>query len=95
MPDKLPPPPPLIPHGMPLTLDLAKRVAAAAEAEATGNGWPMAIAEPTGALVYFLKMDNTQYASVELAKAKAKTAAVYRRPTNRSRKRSPTAISSS
>jgi glc operon protein GlcG len=83
MANKLPAPPPLIPHGMPLTLELAKRVAAAAEAEATRNGWPMAIAiaEPSGALVYFLKMDNTQYASIELAKAKAKTAAVYRRPT--------------
>jgi glc operon protein GlcG len=78
-----PAPPPPIPHGMPITLDLAKRVAAAAEAEARKNGWPMAIAiaEPTGALVYFLKMDNTQYASIELATAKAKTSALYRRPT--------------
>ena len=41
----------------------------------------IAIAEPTGALVYFLKMDDTQYASIELAMAKAKTAAIYRRPT--------------
>jgi uncharacterized protein GlcG (DUF336 family) len=58
-------------------------VAAAAEAEAGRNGWPMAIAiaEPTGALVYFLKMDDVQYASIDLAIAKAKTAAMYRRPT--------------
>ncbi|MPZ39373.1 MAG: heme-binding protein [Rhizobiales bacterium] len=78
-----PAPPPPIPHGIPITLEVAKRVAAAAEAAARQNGWPMAIAiaEPTGALVYFLKMDNTQYASIDLAKAKAKTAAVYRRPT--------------
>ena len=78
-----PAPPPPIPHGTPITLDLAKRIAAAAEAEAHRNGWPMAIAiaEPTGALVYFLKMDDVQYASIELATAKAKTAAVYRRPT--------------
>jgi uncharacterized protein GlcG (DUF336 family) len=78
-----PAPPPPVPHGMPISLELAKRVAAAAEAEARKNGWPMAIAiaEPTGALVYFLKMDNTQYASIDLAKAKAKTAAIYRRPT--------------
>ena len=68
---------------MPVTLELAKRVAAAAEAEAHKNGWPMAIAiaEPTGALVCFLKMDDVQYASIELATAKAKTAAIYRRPT--------------
>jgi len=68
---------------MPISLERAKRVAAAAEAEAKKNGWPMAIAiaEPTGALVYFLKMDDVQYASIELAIAKAKTAAMYRRPT--------------
>lgn len=68
---------------MPITLELAKQVAAAAEAEAHRQGWPMAIAiaEPSGALIYFLKMDNVQYASVDLAIAKAKTAALYRRPT--------------
>jgi uncharacterized protein GlcG (DUF336 family) len=68
---------------VPISLELAKRIAAAAEAEAKKNGWPMAIAiaEPTGVLVYFLKMDDVQYASIELAIAKAKTAAMYRRPT--------------
>ena len=78
-----PAPPPPLPHGMPITLEQAKRVAIAAEAEARKNGWPMAIAiaEPTGALVYFAKMDDTQYASIKLAKAKAETAAQYRRPT--------------
>jgi glc operon protein GlcG len=78
-----PAPPPPIPHGMPLTLEQAKRVADAAEAEARKNGWPMAIAiaEPTGALVYFVKMDGVQYASIKLATAKAETAAQYRRPT--------------
>jgi glc operon protein GlcG len=78
-----PAPPPPIPHGTPIPLDLAKRIAAAAEAEAHRNGWPMAIAiaEPTGALVYFLKMDDVQYASIDLAVVKAKTAAIYRRPT--------------
>ncbi len=39
------------------------------------------VAEPSGALVHFLKMDNTQYASIKLAIAKAETAAKYRRPT--------------
>jgi uncharacterized protein GlcG (DUF336 family) len=78
-----PAPPPPVPHGVPITLEAAKRVAAAAEAEARQNGWPMAIAiaELNGALVHFSKMDNTQYASVDLAIAKAKTAALYRRPT--------------
>ena len=41
----------------------------------------IAVAEPSGALVYFLKMDDTQYASIKLAIAKAETAAKYRRPT--------------
>jgi glc operon protein GlcG len=78
-----PAPPPLTPHGLPISVELAKRIAAAAEAQAHKNSWAMAIAiaEPNGALVYFLKMDNTQYASVDLAIAKAKTAAIYRRPT--------------
>jgi uncharacterized protein GlcG (DUF336 family) len=68
---------------MPISLALAKRVAAAAEAEAARQGWCMAIAiaELNGALVHFVKMDDTQYASVRLAIAKAETAAKYRRPT--------------
>jgi glc operon protein GlcG len=79
----LPAPPPPIPHGMPITLEQARHIAAAAEAEARRQGWYMAIAvaEPSGALVYFLKMDDTQYASIKLAIAKAETAAKYRRPT--------------
>jgi glc operon protein GlcG len=78
-----PAPPPPIPHGVPIPLERAKQVAAAAEAQAREHGWPMAIAiaEPTGALVYFVKMDNVQYASIDLAVIKAKTAAIYRRPT--------------
>jgi uncharacterized protein GlcG (DUF336 family) len=79
----MPAPPPAIPHGAPITLDQARRAAAAAEAEAKKNGWSMAIAvaELSGALVYFLKMDNTQYGSIKIAQAKAETAAQFRRPT--------------
>jgi uncharacterized protein GlcG (DUF336 family) len=78
-----PAPPPTPPYGIPITLDQAKRAAAAAEAEAAKNGWNMAIAiaEPSGALVYFQKMDNTQYGSIKIAQAKAQTAALFRRPT--------------
>jgi glc operon protein GlcG len=78
-----PVPPPIVPYGPPITLEQAKHVAAAAEAEARKNGWSMAIAiaEPTGALVYFAKMDNTQYGSIEIAQDKAATAAKFRRPT--------------
>jgi uncharacterized protein GlcG (DUF336 family) len=69
--------------GSPLTLDQAKKVAAAAEAEAKKNNWSMAVAivEPSGALVYYFKMDGTQYGSINVAMDKATSAALYRRPT--------------
>jgi uncharacterized protein GlcG (DUF336 family) len=72
-----------IPIGAPITLDQARKIAAAAEAEARKRNWKMAIAivEPTGELIYFGKMDDTQYASVRIAQSKARSAAIFRRPT--------------
>ncbi len=72
-----------IPLGTPITLERAKKVADAAEAEAKKRNWKMAIAivEPTGDLVYFVKIDDTQYASGKVAQGKARAAATYRRPT--------------
>ena len=73
-----------IPHyGPNVTLDQARRAAAAGESEAKKNGWPMAIAivDTAGQLVYFQKMDQTQTASVAVAQDKAVSAAIYRRPT--------------
>jgi glc operon protein GlcG len=77
------PPPPAPPFGAPITLDQAKKVAAAAEAEAKKNNLnsAFAIVEPNGALVYFAKMDGTQYAAINVAMDKATSAALYRRPT--------------
>ena len=71
------------PYGETIKLADAKKVAEAAMAEATKRGWPMCIAvvSPSGDLVYFEKMDDCQYASVEISQSKAKAAAVYRRPT--------------
>ena len=65
-----------------LTLDVAKQVAVSAEAEAVKNGWPVAIAilDPAGQLVYFQKIDDTQIGSVEVAIAKARCAALFKRP---------------
>jgi uncharacterized protein GlcG (DUF336 family) len=76
-----PAPPPE--YGAPITNEQAKAVAAAAFAEAKKNNWRMAftIVGPAGELVYFEKMDGTQTASVEISQGKARTAAVYRRPT--------------
>ena len=56
--------------------------AEAAIAEAKKNNWHMAIAivGPEGELIYFEKMDGTQSSSVALAQAKARTSALFRRP---------------
>jgi len=72
------------PYGPPITLETAKKVAAAAAAEATKRNWQgmcIAVVGPTGELVYFEKHDNCQYASVTISQHKARTAARYRRPT--------------
>ena len=77
------PAPPQTPYGMPIALDAAKKAAGAAVAEARKNNWNMAIAivDTGGHLVYFEKMDNTQIGSVNVAIEKARSAALFRRPT--------------
>lgn len=72
------------PYGEPINLETAKKVAAAASAEAKKRNWSgmcIAIVGPSGDLVYFEKDDNCQYASVSISQHKARTAARYRRPT--------------
>jgi uncharacterized protein GlcG (DUF336 family) len=71
------------PYGETIKLDQAKKAADAALADATKRGWPMCIAvvTPSGDLVYFVKMDDCQYASIGIAQHKAKAAATFRRPT--------------
>jgi len=72
-----------MPYGETIKLDQAKQAAEAALAEANKRGWPMCIAvvTPSGDLVYFIKMDDCQYASVAISQHKAKAAATFRRPT--------------
>jgi glc operon protein GlcG len=72
-----------LPYGAPVTLAQARAIAAAAEGEARKNGWRMAVAivEPTGDLVLFEKLDDTQYGSIQIAQTKARAAALYRRAT--------------
>jgi len=72
-----------IPIGPGISLDAAKKVAAAASAEARKNKWFMAIAvvDPAGTLVYFEKADTTQNGSANVAIGKARSAALYKRPT--------------
>jgi glc operon protein GlcG len=71
------------PYGNPINADTAKRAAAAAIAEARKNNFTMAIAvvDTAGNLVYFEKMDGTQIASVNIAVDKARSAAMFKRPT--------------
>jgi uncharacterized protein GlcG (DUF336 family) len=77
-----PPPPPTTPYGSPISLDAAKKVMAAAEAEAVKNNWPMAIVilDSTGHIVMLHKLDNTQYGSLVAAEDKAHSALDFRRP---------------
>lgn len=78
-----PAPAPPIEYGPTVTLDQARKAADAALTEAKKNNWLMAVAVvgPTGDLVYFAKMDNTQYQAIPLAQHKARAAAVFKRPT--------------
>lgn len=71
------------PYGPPISLEAAKKPAAAALAEAAKNKWIMAVAivDTSGNLVYYEKMDNTQVASATVAIEKARSAAIYKRPT--------------
>jgi len=66
-----------------LTLEVAKVISEAAEAEAERNNWAVAIAVvgDNGELIHFVKMDNATNPATDLAKKKASHAANYRRNT--------------
>ena len=70
-------------YGSSIGIERAKLAASSAISEATRNGWPMAVAivDIAGELVYFEKMDDTQNGSVKVALAKARSAALFKRPT--------------
>ena len=71
------------PYGTPISVENAKKAAAPALAEARRNNWNMAVAivDPSGNLVYYEKMDNTQLGSADICIAKARSAARFKRPT--------------
>jgi len=73
----------LTPYGPPITLEAAKKVAADAQAEAARNHWLMTVAvvDPGGNLVYYERTDNSQWGSSKVAIAKARSAAIFKRPT--------------
>jgi len=71
------------PYGPSVDLAAAKKTAAAALDEARRNQWQMAVAvvDPSGNLTYFEKMDGTQLGSVAVSIDKARSAALFKRPT--------------
>jgi uncharacterized protein GlcG (DUF336 family) len=77
------PGPKLPPYGPSVTIAQAKKVADAALAPAKANGWTVVIAivDPGGHLVYLEKLDETQVGSVAIAESKARSSALFKRPT--------------
>jgi glc operon protein GlcG len=75
--------PKLPPYGLSITNEQAKHVADAALAPARANGWTVvvAIVDTGGFLVYLEKLDQTQVGSIAIAKDKARSAAIFKRPT--------------
>lgn len=70
-------------YGPAITLEQAKKVVAAAEAEARKNKWNVVITVVDSAtnLVLLQRMDDTQIASIKISQKKAYTAAALRRST--------------
>lgn len=73
-----------VPYGASIDLAKAEKVitAAIAEASKSPRNWKMAVSvvDPSGDLVAFQKMDQTQVASITISMGKARTAARFRRP---------------
>ena len=71
------------PYGLSISVEDAKKAAAPALAEARKNNWTVAVAivDPSGNLVYYEKMDNTQLGSANVSVDKARSAALFKRPT--------------
>jgi uncharacterized protein GlcG (DUF336 family) len=65
-----------------LNLRAARAIADAAEAEAVrrGSAVVIAVVDDGGALLVLHRLDDTQVASVDVGIAKARTAAIFRRP---------------
>jgi glc operon protein GlcG len=71
------------PYGAPISLEHAKKVAAPALAEALKHNLSIVVAvvDTSGNLVYYEKMDNTLLGSANVAIAKARSSAAFKRPT--------------
>lgn len=69
-------------YGAPISLEQAKKVMAAAEAEMRKNNWAMSIAilDAGGHLVLLQRADGSQFIGPEVAIDKAFSAVAYKRP---------------
>lgn len=67
-------------YGAPISLAAAETLIdrAVVAARASGHRMAIAVVEPSGELVAFARMDDTQYGSIRVAQRKAWTAARYR-----------------
>src|SRR5207247_8954493 len=72
-----PPPPP--PYGMAISLELAKKVMAGAEAEAKKNSWNVCIVvlDSGGNIVVFERMDGADVGGIVVAGAEAGSVCVF------------------
>ena len=72
-----------LPYGLSISLDNAKAVMSAAEAEAKRNSWNVVITilDSGGHLVLSQRIDGAPIASVGIAEGKARTAVEFKRPT--------------
>ena len=66
-----------------LTLDVARRVAAAAETEAKRNNWAVSVAvvDDAGHLMVFHRLDGAKLVATDIAIRKARTAVYFQSPT--------------
>jgi uncharacterized protein GlcG (DUF336 family) len=71
-----------IPYGASIGLGAAQTAIMASINEAKKHNWKMAVTVvgPDGQLIAHATMDGTQYASIDISQAKARTAALFRRP---------------
>jgi glc operon protein GlcG len=71
-------------YGPPISLELAKTIMTAAEAEANANNWSavIAIVDSGGNLVMLHKLDHAMLGSIFIAQSKAETAVNCKCPTS-------------
>jgi uncharacterized protein GlcG (DUF336 family) len=72
-----------VPYGAPIGLDKADALITAVINESKRRNWKMnvAVVDAGGNLVAFKRMDGAQYASIQIAEHKARTAVRFRRET--------------